>query len=44
MSLLNNILSLIASMRPIWSYALFYIIALAFIATVPSVIRQIVRG
>lgn len=35
MSLLNSIVSLLASMRPIWSYSLNYVFALAFLATVP---------
>lgn len=40
MVLLNHIISLVASMRPIWGYVLNYVFALAFLATVPSIIRS----
>lgn len=35
--------SLIGCMAPIWGYVLFYLIALAFVATVPVLIRDIFR-
>lgn len=44
MTLLNQIIQLIASMRPMWSYVLNFVFALAFVATVPCLIRDLFRG
>lgn len=43
MTLLNYMLSLIASMAPMWAYVLNYVFALAFLATVPEMIRSLWR-
>lgn len=43
MTLLLRFGSLIGSMAPIWGYALYYVLALAFVATVPVVIRDLFR-
>lgn len=43
MTFLRLVLSLVASMRPFWGYALNYIFGLAFLASVPCVIRQLWR-
>ncbi len=37
-----NLIPLIASFSPFWEYVLNHIIALAFIATVPCIIRKVV--
>ena len=42
--MINYIIPLIATMTPIWSYVLTIILALAFVATVPCIVRNIIRG
>lgn len=41
--MINYIIPLVACMSPMWSHVLTILIALAFVATVPCIIRQIVR-
>lgn len=43
MVLLNNFVSLVASMRPIWSYCMNYLFALGFLATVPFILDKFWR-
>lgn len=43
MTFLNQIVSLVQSMRPMWEYSFNYIFALAFLATVPYMIDSIFR-
>ncbi len=38
----ENIIPLIGAFLPIWDYYLVYILALAFVATVPCIIRAII--
>lgn len=40
--MINKIIPLVACMKPMWGYVLTIIIALAFVATVPCIIRKIV--
>lgn len=40
--MINNMIPLIAAMSPMWTYVLNYIIALAFVATVPCILRAII--
>lgn len=40
---LSDFVSLVGSMRLMWSYMLNYIFALAFVATVPVIIRSLWR-
>lgn len=44
MTLLNLFKSLIVCMSPMWGYVLNYVFALAFLATVPEMIRSFWRG
>lgn len=37
MSFLNYIISLVGTMKPVWSYSLFDFIALAFLCTIPFI-------
>lgn len=39
-----QIVPLIGTMSPMWSYVLNYVLCLCFIATVPCIIRKVVRG
>lgn len=41
--MLYLIVPLIATMEPMWSFILDYVICLGFIATVPCLIRKVVR-
>lgn len=41
--MIGYVVSLIASVSPLWSYVLDYVFALAFVATVPCVIRGVFR-
>lgn len=41
--MINNIIPLVSSMAPMWNYVLTFVMALAFVATVPCIIRKIVR-
>lgn len=41
--MINNIISLLASFSPMWSYVLNHVLALMFVATVPCVIRKVVQ-
>ena len=40
--MINYIIPLVAAMRPMWSYVLTHIIALAFVATVPCILRAMI--
>lgn len=42
--MINYIIDLVGSMSPIWSYCLTHILCLAFISSVPPIIRKVVRG
>lgn len=42
--MINYIIPLVATMAPMWSYVLTILIALAFVATVPCIVRKIIRG
>lgn len=42
--MLSNLIGLVHCMAPMWSYVLNYIFALAFVATVPVLIRDLFRG
>lgn len=41
--MIDYIIPLIACYAPMWEYVMFLVLALAFVATVPCIIRQIVR-
>lgn len=43
MNFLNFFVLMLEAMRPLWSYAFNYIFALAFLASVPCIIRKIWR-
>lgn len=40
--MIDYIIPLVACMSPMWSYVLFILVALAFVATVPRIIREVV--
>lgn len=40
--MINYIVPLVATMRPMWGYVLTLILALAFVATVPVIVRKVV--
>lgn len=42
--MLFMIVPLIATMSPMWGFILNYIVCLCFVATVPCIIRKVVRG
>lgn len=41
--MLNGVFDLLVSFMPMWDYVLTYIMAIGFIATVPCIIREVVR-
>lgn len=41
--MINYIIDLLGCMSPMWDYALTDLMALAFVATVPCLIREVVR-
>lgn len=41
--MIDKIIPLIACMSPMWEYVLYLILSLAFVATVPCIIRGIVK-
>lgn len=41
--MLYSIIELIAEFSPMWEYILTYFVALCFIATVPCIVREVVR-
>ena len=41
--MISYVIPLIACMSPLWDYVLTLIIALAFVATVPCIVRGIIR-
>lgn len=41
--MLYSIIELIAKFAPMWDYILTYFVALCFIATVPCIVREVVR-
>lgn len=40
--MIGYIIQLVGCMSPFWSYALTHILALAFVATVPCILRKLV--
>lgn len=41
--MIQYIIPLIASFSPMWEYVLYHVFCLAFIATVPCIIREVIR-
>lgn len=44
MVFLNQIVSLVSSMRSIWGSYLYYVLALSFLATFPYIVYNIFNG
>lgn len=42
--MLNYIIPLISKMSPMWGYVLDFVVALCFVATVPCILRRVVKG
>lgn len=42
--MIENFVALIATFAPMWSYVLNHLMMLMFVATVPAILRRIIRG
>lgn len=42
--MIENFVALVATFAPMWNYVLYHLLFMMFIATVPCIVRKIIRG